>query len=93
MKDQCTCPAPIVRGVNPEYCGNCGKDLKPNDMQTESDLYATGLAASFSLQQLIELKETAISGGDDINNVVVLHVLDKAIVLKEKQIQNHPRQA
>ena len=24
---KCQCEIPIVRGVNPEYCGNCGKDI------------------------------------------------------------------
>ena len=24
---KCQCEIPIVRGVNPEYCGNCGKSL------------------------------------------------------------------
>jgi|SRR5690606_6113073 len=26
--DKCTCPAPLIRGVNPEYCGICEKDLE-----------------------------------------------------------------
>src|SRR5690606_6033589 len=26
--DKCTCPSPLIRGVNPEYCGICEKDLE-----------------------------------------------------------------
>lgn len=24
----CTCPTPLIRGVNPKYCGDCQKDLE-----------------------------------------------------------------
>jgi hypothetical protein len=43
MKDYCICQAPLIRGINPEYCGICGKDLKPK--QTPATLLkAPGIA-------------------------------------------------